>query len=259
MKAVISFILLLYLSGVQAQKPLKEFYLKRSLKQDEKQWEFTVLDEDKHGVLFYDKSKFYFWYRAQKVISTQGASSGILLHGECEAFYQNKQLALKGNFVRGLKHGQWLYWREDGTLEKSEHWCKGEKRGVCKLYNEEGEVIETIRIKKNSSEREVGDSLIHSRKQGKLETITLRNSLDQVYRVEHKKNGELDGKVFNYKEGKLISIEKYKNGELVSREDRQVEKTDGEQSAEKEKKSFFSFLKKEKAEKKPKKKREKKE
>ena len=119
------YVLLLGATLVNGQEPEKAFYLKKSLKQDGLQYEFSVLAEDKLGVLNYDTERIYYWYRAQLIKGTQGGASGQLLHGACEAFYTNKQLAEKGCYRKGLKYGKWSYWKMDGTLDQIEHWKEG--------------------------------------------------------------------------------------------------------------------------------------
>ena len=143
-----------------SQKPMKDFYLKKSLKQDGFQYQFTVLDEDERGIWHFNKSKFYFWYKAQKVLSTQGGASGQLLNGDFEAFHENKQLAQKGTFYKGLKDGNWIYWRKNGTLITIENWKHGEYSGTKELFNEKGELIETSKYSRFKCVRTVGDSVI---------------------------------------------------------------------------------------------------
>lgn len=226
------------LSGltVFGQKPLKDFYLKRSLKQDGLQFQFTVLDEDKHGVWHYNKHKFYYWYKAQKVMSTQGGSSGILLHGTLEAFHPNKQLSQKGSFNRGLKHGKWMYWREDGTLCKIEQWVNGAQRGEQLFFDENGAQKEFIDMNRSNSHRKVADSLIISKNDGSKQRLIIYNKRNEVIRTECKKNGVLHGKVVYYENGKKVKTEKYKNGELVESGEREkVKEESGERNEEGEK------------------------
>lgn len=152
MRLIATFLILFCsIQTAYSQKNLKEFYLKRTLKQDGEQFNFLILDEDKRGVWFYSKEKFYFWYKTQHVLQTQGGASGILLHGEFESFYTSKQLAKKGDFNRGLKNGEWLYWRENGTLCHSESWKKGKKIGWEKWYDELGNVLQTSKHKRGGS------------------------------------------------------------------------------------------------------------
>lgn len=172
MSRLILIVLLLTGLTVSAQKPLKNFYLNRSLKQDNLQFQFTVLDEEKHGVWHYNKHKFYYWYKAQKVMSTQGGSSGILLHGTMEAFHPNKQLSHKGTFNRGLKHGKWMYWREDGTLCRIEQWVNGAQRGEQLFFDEDGVQSESIDLSRYGSHRKVLDSLVISNNDGSKQKLT---------------------------------------------------------------------------------------
>lgn len=216
MKLFLATLLISFSGIVSAQKHLDKIYLKRSLKQDGEQYQFTILDEDKHGVFIYDKKKFYYWYKAQHVLATQGAASGDILHGEFEAFYENKQLSKKGKFVRGLKDGEWMYWRLDGTLYLTENWSKGKLSGTMKLYDEKGEIKEVIRFKGNKSKRELADSTIFSRNDGKYETVLLKDTDGKVISSEEKKNGKLHGKVKVYEDGKLREVRRYSNGELTS-------------------------------------------
>ncbi|MFK7784157.1 MAG: toxin-antitoxin system YwqK family antitoxin, partial [Crocinitomicaceae bacterium] len=201
-----------------AQKPLKDVYLKRTLKQDGLQYEFKVLDDDKHGVWFYDKEKFYFWYKAQGVKSTQGESSGTLLHGNFESFYENDQLHQKGIFKRGLKCGEWLHWREDGSLIYTAKWSKGELKAK-KWYSESGKVYRSERAHGRNWKTDKADTVIVTHKLFKIERRAYRDSSGKLMKVENWKKGSLHGKSTFYKEGKLERTEKYKKGELVSSTD----------------------------------------
>jgi hypothetical protein len=80
----------------------------------------------------------YHWIKNQKVLITQGGYSGKLLHGNYEAFYSNKNLMEKGSFKLGLKDGHWIYWRIDGSIEKSEYWKNGKQIKYSVLYSTEG-------------------------------------------------------------------------------------------------------------------------
>lgn len=228
-----------------SQKPLKEFYLKRSLKQEGQQFQFTVLDEDKRGVWFYNKKKFYFWYKSQKVLSTQGESSGALLDGEFEAFFENKQLSQKGKFKRGLKQGEWKYWRQDGTLRFTEKWNRGDLHEQ-NWHNDQGERIKTIVTKGNTITRESGDSTIIERKGGKYKEVWVRDSKGQLISYEPYRNGVYHGKVkrLNLESGSIDS-NSYKDGKLQEKK----EKTKPEKESDSAKK--LRRTKKEKKERKP--------
>ncbi|NRA11302.1 MAG: hypothetical protein HRT57_05030 [Crocinitomicaceae bacterium] len=214
MKNYVILLMLFSVLSCYGQKPLKEFYLKRSLKQEGLSYTFTVLDVEKHSVRKYREDKFYYWYKAQHVLSTQGNSSGTLLHGKFETFYSNKQLSSKGQFNKGLKQGHWLYWRKDGTLEKSENWSMGRQLGTQRFYDATGQENETLTLGKGKSKRKVSDSLIVTNHN---QTITVYDSIGNITRVEHRKNGALDGKVKTYEGGKLVETETYRNGIKVEK------------------------------------------
>lgn len=246
MKPLFLFILTAVTFSTLAQKPLKDFYLNRTLKQDGLQYEFTVIDDDKHGVLHYKKDKFYFWYKAQRVKSTQGESSGKLLHGEFESFYVNDQLYQKGDFKHGLKCGEWLHWREDGSLVHAEVWSKGELK-TKKWYNETGVIYKSERAWGRDWEKDKADTLIVKRKLFKMERRSYRDASGKLVKQEKWKKGALHGKSMFYTDGKLDRTEKYKKGELISSsDDPEVEKESKEDKPKIEKKPKVKREKKEK-------------
>jgi antitoxin component YwqK of YwqJK toxin-antitoxin module len=268
MKNYMSLLMLFSVFLCYGQKPLKDFYLNRSLKQDGLQYTFTVLDADKHGVWNYKQDRFYFWYKSQCVISTQGSSSGVLLNGDFESFYENKQLSSRGQFNKGLKEGQWLYWRKDGTLLKSEKWSNGVQLGTQINFDEQGRAKQTQILKRGRSENKVTDSLIITKK-NHVQLITVYDSIGQVERFERRKNGLLDGKVQIYENGKRTETEKYKDGVQVEKVEKdskigawikrlfsKKEKVDSDEKQPKEKKVKEKEEKKPKAEKTPRKSKE---
>ncbi|MEN9441050.1 MAG: hypothetical protein RLZ33_1127 [Bacteroidota bacterium] len=185
MRYLLHFFFLILVQSAFAQQVEADFYLKKSIKQEGKLYVFYVQDEDKKPVGHFDQDKFYFWYKAQVVKQTQGAASGQLLHGLYEVFYSNKQLAEKGRFRKGLKQGEWLYWREDGTLIRSEHWSHGKMVGTLQVFNEKGELVEEKKMKRFSfGKKEKSDSTDHSikTKEAKEEKATKEK---EVAREKH--------------------------------------------------------------------------
>lgn len=244
MRLTISILLLLFANNfLYSQKTVQDYYLKRTLKQDGVQLNFLVLEEDKRGVLFYSKRKFYHWYKAQHMIVTQGGSSGVLLHGDFESFYSNKQLESQGDFNRGLKNGEWLYWREDGTLICTESWKKGKKVGWEKWYDERGDVSQTMKHKGNYSIRENNDSIIETKSNGSVQIVSIKDSENRVQQIISKKKGKLHGVSKTFENGELILTQKYKKGELVAEKSKVIELEEGD---DKEKKWWQIFKKKEK-------------
>jgi antitoxin component YwqK of YwqJK toxin-antitoxin module len=243
---LLSFLLLSSLSF--AQRKLEDFHLRRTLKQDGLQYQFNVLDQDKRGTRSYSKEKFYYWYKSQGIKSTQGQSSGLLLNGLFEGFYENDQLSEKGDFKKGLKQGEWMYWRSDGSLITSERWSNGTIQ-VRKTYDRDGQLVKTVRSKGKVLKGDAGDTTIIKRKFFKTETRYYCNPAGQTQRVESWSSKQQLKQVKYFEDGKLDHIVKYKDGEEVIKEEK----------PEKEKPIKEPKVKEEKGEKKPKGEKEKKE
>lgn len=138
----ISFIVLLLIStgsSLWSQRKNENFELRKTINQDGYVYQFYILDQDKNSLQKFDTNRVYFWYKTQKLITTQGGASGDLLHGTFEAFYENKQLAQKGQFRKGLKHGEWIFWKVDGTIDHVEKW----KRGKIEEESKDDQVFKT--------------------------------------------------------------------------------------------------------------------
>ncbi len=248
MQYLIGLILILNTTFSFDQKILKDIHLKRSLKQEGEQYQFTVLDKDEKGVRSYKKDRFYYWYKAQHVIATQGASSGDLLHGGFEAYHDNKQLSKKGAFSKGLKSGEWLYWRQDGTLITAEHWKKGRLKGTETNYDKEGNVFQTTRHKRLSYKRENADSIVIGKKLSGSETILLKDSLGKITRIEKKKDGVLHGKAKDLENGKVVAKTSYKNGQPVIKKETENKATEEEKTTDTEKRRQWNIPGKKKTE-----------
>ncbi|XOV67591.1 MAG: toxin-antitoxin system YwqK family antitoxin [Fluviicola sp.] len=201
---------------VNAQDHLKDFTLKRSLKQDGLHLQFMVLDADKKGVKHHKPNKFYYWTKAQHVRATQGASSGLLLHGLLEAFYPDKQLAKKGKYHKGLKHGTWRYWNSNGTFQRVENWRQGTRIGKQQYFDENGNLIQTEFIHKKRRKIVQPDSVIQWRLFNRR-TITIFDSTGQISEVQHLKNGKLHGTQKQFVDGKLDSKKRFKKGEQIEK------------------------------------------
>lgn len=204
-----------------SQKELKDYSLNHSLKQDNEQLQFKVLDTDDRGVWVHRKNRFYFWYKSQKVMCTQGGSSGQLLHGNFESFYDNKQMSKKGKFHKGLKTGEWLYWRMDGTLIRTEHWKKGRLAELRTTYDMDGSFKNHIEYKRNVTRFENPDSIVIEQLNSHKKTIYLKDADGNVKRKESFKNNELHGWVKSYENAKVVSKTKYKNGTEIKGSERE--------------------------------------
>jgi len=208
-------LLMAFLSGpkfIWSQKEIKEYYVRKNIRQDGLQCQFNVLDEDKRGVWFYQRHKRYHWFKSQQVISTEGASAGVLLHGTYEAFYGNKQLAMRGRFNKGLKSGEWMFWYEDGSISRLERWCNGRQQGEQISYAQNGEVTEVVQMRRWSRSMYSNDSLHEIR--GVKEHLQVFDDRHRLVSDEHYKHGVLHGKVVHYEDGKKGETLNYRDGEL---------------------------------------------
>jgi|GEM_PF-1034267 len=247
MKFLFILLVFTYLTPALGQKIQQDLYLKHAMKQDGESFQFTVLDRDEKGVRRYSKSKFYFWFKAQKVLATQGGASGQLLHGPFESFYDNKQLCRKGNFSKGLKDGEWLYWRSNGVLIRSEYWKKGKKSGAEKIYDASGNVAETIIHKRNKFTRTTPDSLVRSNNGGTRQTVYTRDPQGEILSKSTYKDGQLNGTSTTYKDGKTVNETKYRKGQPVVAKVKKDKTKDAPETAapEKTKKKWFRFSRQE--------------
>lgn len=214
MKKIIHFFVGILLSSLGfTQSMSKQYHLKHNIRQENQQYEFTVMDFKANGVYAYDKSKFYYWLKAQTVHATQGYSSGLLLHGEFQGFYDNKQLSKRGYFYKGLKNGEWLYWNENGVLIHIEHWKSGIKSGVEKKFDAQGDLLYKVKHGKFKTTRQTKDSLlVQYDRQDKIQ-LTLFDHKGEKIQVIRKKGDHLHGKQESYTDGKISQVEYYNDGE----------------------------------------------
>jgi hypothetical protein len=242
MKFCIILLSFFFVQTLTAQEIAKDVYLKHTILQEGQTYQFSLLEINEKHVVTFDRQKLYFWYKSQKVITTQGGASGQLLHGPFTSFYDNKQLVAKGNFVYGLKDGEWMYWSSTGYLSKVEHWKEGVKSGVEQIYTAQGKLKETITYTSKGTERQTSDSLIISTYSGDKKTITVFDEKGEKKETYKYKDGELVSK----KERKIETpaVEKQKQ----DKDKKETQKTEVNKTEKKEKKSWFSFLKRTKKE-----------
>lgn len=223
MKYTILFIFLSLFLFSFSQDQLEDYYFQRSFKEDGMQYQFHVLDDDKHGVWFYKKDRIYFWYKAQHILSTQGGASGTLLNGTFESFYSNKQLFKKGSFKKGVKNGEWIKWREDGSLLLVEKWRNGELKSSV-FYSENGEEAKRITYQRNNFQLETKDSIVETKNKGTKQKIIIKDENGEIIRIERRKLNKLNGVQQTFENGKLIKSERFKNGVLVDKKDSEASK-----------------------------------
>ncbi len=249
MKYAVIILGLLAASYANAQDHLKDFSLKRSLKQDGLHLQFMVLDADKKGVRNHQPDKFYYWTKAQHVRATQGASSGLLLHGPFEAFYPDKQLAQKGEYRKGLKHGTWKYWHEDGTFLRIEEWRNGVLSGKQQFFDENGSLVRTELVRHGERKKSIKSDSVIVWKAFDRKTIILKDSIGRISEVQNFKNGELHGIQKSYSEGNLENKQRFKKGAIVEKKSKEASETGNDEESGKLKQLWNKlFAKKDKSE-----------
>ncbi len=207
------------------------------IKQDNKSIVFHVLDTDDSQLKKHNPDKIYFWFKSQKILTTQGGSSGSLLDGQYESFYKNNQLAERGIFKKGLKDGVWKCWSENGVLIHQENWSHGVQTGKQLYYSPEGIIQKTVINKSNRTQIISRDTTIVKTK--KTITTTIKDSLGRLISQQRMENGQLDGtQITAGPDGKAVKST-YKKGELVpEKEKKQKDSETKTENAVKEKKSF---------------------
>lgn len=60
-------------------------------------------------------------------------------NGTFKEFYPNGWLKAKGKMKSGQLHGQWEWWRRDGTIKRSGRFQEGRQVGTWITYNAAGE------------------------------------------------------------------------------------------------------------------------
>lgn len=211
-KLIVAF-LLIFQSGFSftslAQKP-KEYQLKYNTKQNQEICQFSVLDEIQTQNKF-KKDRIYFWLKSQEIIETQGGAGGRLLHGEFQAFYENKQLSKKGTFKKGLKDGQWIYWNPKGEIIHVENWSNGLRKGDEDFF-QQGKLSHKIRHKGKKQIIMYPDSVLLF-KNNDLRKKTLLHQ-KKITRVNRYKQGKLHGKQQEVNNGKK-AVFRYRKGEKL--------------------------------------------
>ena len=222
-----------YAQESNAQSQLEEFSSRRSVKQNELQMIFFIRDEDKSRPNTSKNDIWYYWFKSQKIITTQGGADGLLLEGLFTAFFSNKQLAQKGKFKKGLKVRSWEYWRKDGSLKMIEKWRRGNL--VQKQYNDDKGSLIRFEKKHGKKNKFFTSDSVGVYKNDELVNLKTYSSNGKLITKANYKNGALNGTYKEFEKGKLISKSKYKDGEVVPI------KEDSEEEIRKEPSKFISF------------------
>lgn len=183
------------------------------IKQDDKSIVFRVLDTDESQLKKYNSKKYYYWFKSQKILITEGGSSGSLLNGDYESFYKNNQLAEKGLFTKGLKDGVWKFWNQNGILIHQENWSKGTQIGKQLYYSEDGLIQKTIVYKSNQTQIIARDTTIVKTKKTVLTAIN--DSTGRLISQSRYSNYKLDGTQITRDQNDSLIKTVYNKGELV--------------------------------------------
>lgn len=121
-----------------------------------------------------DQQKRYTWYQKEHVLSTVGAWSGKLLHGQASAYYANDNLLEQGSYDQGWKTGLWRRWYPDGSLQMRMEWKKGEPHGEFAKYDANGQLLQKGTFRKGQLHGKVLE-----RKNNQLTTTTYKKGKPQ--------------------------------------------------------------------------------
>ena len=211
------------------------------IKQNDQSIVFRVLDVEDSQLKKYNSKKQYYWFKSQKVLVTQGGSSGSLLHGDYESFYKNNQLAEKGIFTKGLKNGVWKSWNQNGILIHQENWSKGTQIGKQLYYNQDGLIQKTIIYKSNQTQIIAHDTTILKTKKTVLTTVA--DSTGKLISQSRYSNHKLDGPQLARDQNDSLIRTVYKKGILVTekakKENSKTDKSSSEKGTFKQKMSNF--------------------
>lgn len=212
-KVVLVVFFLACLTGfVQAQSLDPNYALKRAIYDGDRYIKFHVLDPDvRIGKL--DPNKFYTWTKSQKIQTTQGGASGDLLNGEYSSYYKNNQLEEQGQYKRGLKHGIWIKWNEDGKMISRCKFKNGQKSGHELVYNNEG-VLLFDRVYHGKKTRTVKEDslIIQKESESKIIVFGTDGIKEQVIRT---RSSNLHGKQYERLTDTSVYLSRYRSGKLI--------------------------------------------
>lgn len=128
-------LLLLFYTVLNAQNPNKRGFFDTNF-----QYEFEINHANKKIKLREEKK--YYWYKLNKIHTNFYDNSGKMLHGNYQKYkIRTLELVEKGTFYYGLKDGLWKKWYVNGRLKQKENWKKGVLHGKYITYNENGEKL----------------------------------------------------------------------------------------------------------------------
>jgi len=133
MKAFYLLIIILFVAcGVKPEYLQNKKIQTESFKED-----LTVVTKGSHVSSY----RTYYWYKSNEVHQSKGGYGGELLHDNYTKYFITNELQEQGDFVFGLKDGEWKEWYKNGKLKEVTNWEKGQQHGGYWFYNEKGELI----------------------------------------------------------------------------------------------------------------------
>jgi antitoxin component YwqK of YwqJK toxin-antitoxin module len=88
----------------------------------------------------------YYWYKAGEIHKNEEGFTGSLLNGKFEKYDNKGNLIETGCFKKGVRHGLWKLWNEQGGLVRKTFWKKGFREQMIG-YSESGEIKEIYNYK----------------------------------------------------------------------------------------------------------------
>lgn len=201
-----------------SQKEIKE---KIHIKENGRNIIFEIDDKSQQKEPHYDINKTYYWFKAQKIVATEGGASGNLLDGQYISYYKNSQIDENGTFKKGLKNNTWKHWNENGKIVFIENWKSGQLKSKI-IYDSIGSIIK--KEKKSFSRLKVTskDSInIYSKNK---QTTILFNAKGQKTQKKRFKNQMLHGSQIIWDENRKKHKNHYKKGELVTKKKQEKNK-----------------------------------
>ena len=147
-----------------------------------------------------------------------------LPNGFYKLFHKNTILAEQGEFKNSLKHGEWAYWKSDGTLHSIEHYKNGQLDGSKKVFWPNTLIKESLNYKNG---KQVGHQLKIDQAGKMWSKTVLDENGNGTYRIwDPNQSTVTTGKLKNWMkhgdrtmkstiDGKLIRKDYWENGKLT--------------------------------------------
>ena len=94
----------------------------------------TFFIEDVDTKITTDHEVTYTYFQGDRILRSQGDYDGRLLGGEYKELYLNKSLKTRGTYRKGVRHGEWKTWDDQGKLTEISNWKEGKLNGEYKKY-----------------------------------------------------------------------------------------------------------------------------